>query len=71
MKIEPACASVSEKPDLGEDFWKNSLTMVAENIAFMIDTTMFKELQFLEKLTLEVDSYMPGGLFHYIYILGK
>ena len=71
MKIELACASVSENLGLGEDFWKKSLTMVAENIALMIDGTVFKELLSLENLTLEVDSYMPGGLFHYIYILGK
>ena len=71
MKIEVACASVSENLGLGEDFWKKSLTMVAENIAIMINTTVFKELLNLEKLKLEVHSYMPGGLFHYIYTLGK
>ena len=71
MKIGLVCASFSEKLGLGEDFWEKSWTMVAENIVLMIDTAVFKELQFLEKLTLEVDSYMPGGLLHYIYILGK
>ena len=45
--------------------------MVAESIALMVDTTVFKELLNLEQLTLEVDSYMPGGLYHYIYMLGK
>ena len=71
MKIEFACASVSEYLGLGEDFWKKSLTMVAEHNAVVIITTVFKELLFLEKLTLEVDSYMPDRLCRYMIYIGK
>ena len=45
---------------LEEDFWKKYLTMVAEDTAALIITTMFKDLLFLENLTLEVHSYKPG-----------
>ena len=53
---------------LEEDFWKKSLTWVAEDNVVMIITTVFKELLFLETLTLEVHSYMPGDLYRYMIL---
>ena len=71
MKIEFTCATVSKTLGLEEDFWKKPLTMVAKHNAVMIIATVFKELLFLEKLTLEVDSYMPGELYRYMIYIGK